>query len=161
MKLRKTGVAVATCVALTVAGVIAAAAPALADYGPGNVYQVEISSNIPGPPVQQGGGIWLWIALSPGQGTSTSGTGDYSGSDCGHGFGAVSDQGQVTWTMANGTLTISGVTLNGLGGLPVTVTVHSAYGHYDTDVVSVFPTLGEQPLNLPAGVGFSQVQVAP
>jgi len=75
--------------------------------------------------------------------------------------GAAADKGDVTWTKAGGTLTITGVTLNGLGGLPVTITVHSAYGHYSTDVVSVFPTLGGAPLSLPPGVGFSQVQVAP
>src|SRR6266516_3169026 len=55
--------------------------------------------------------------------------------------GAAADKGDVTWTKAGGTLTITGVTLNGLGGLPVTITVHSAYGHYSTDVVSVFPSL--------------------
>ncbi len=156
MRLRKTAVTAASCAALTLGGV-AAAAPALADYGPGNIYQVEISSNLTGP---QGGGAWLWLALSPDQGTTSSGTGDYAGSDCGHGEGAASDKGEVTWTKANGTLTIQGVTLNGFGGLPVTITVHSAYGHYSTDVVSVFPTLGPV-LGLPPGAGFSQVQVAP
>jgi hypothetical protein len=158
MRLRKTAVTVAASAALTLGGVAAAAAPALADYGPGNIYQVEISSNIGGP---HGGGIWLWFALSPNSGTTSAGTGDYAGSDCGHGEGAAADLGDVTWTKAGGTLTITGVTLNGLGGLPVTITVHSAYGHYSTDVVSVFPTLGGAPLSLPPGVGFSQVQVAP
>src|SRR5258706_3534207 len=118
MRLRKTAVTGAACAALTVGGA-AGAAPALADYGPGNIYQVEISSNLSGP---QGGGAWLWLALSPNPGTSSSGTGDYAGSDCGHGFGAASDKGEVTWTKASGTLTIQGVTLNGFGGLPVTIT---------------------------------------
>jgi hypothetical protein len=158
MRLRKTAVTVAASAALTLGGVAATAAPALADYGPGNIYQVEISSNIGGP---QGGGIWLWLALSPNPGTTSSGTGDYAGSDCGHGEGAAADKGDATWTKAGGTLTITGVTLNGFGGLPVTITVRSAYGHYRTDIVSVFPTLGGAPLSLPPGVGFSQVQVAP
>jgi len=153
-------VTVAACAALTLGGAAAAAAaaaPALADYGPGNIYQVEISSNLGGP---QGGGAWLWLALAPNEGTTSSGTGDYAGSDCGHGFGAAADLGDVTWTKAGDTLTIQGVILNGFGGLPVTITVHSAYGHYSTDIVSVFPTLGPV-LGLPAGAGFSQVQVAP
>jgi hypothetical protein len=157
MRFSRTAVSVAACAALTLGGVAAATAPALADYGPGNIYQVEISSNLGGP---DGGGIWLWLALSPDQGTTSSGTGDYAGSDCGHGEGAAADLGDVTWTRDNGTLTIQGVKLNGFGGLPVTITVHSAYGHYRTDIVSVFPALG-QVLGLPAGAGFSQVQIAP
>jgi hypothetical protein len=158
MRLRKTALTVAACAALTVGGVVGTAGPALADYGPGNIYQVEISSNIGGP---DGGGIWLWLALSPDSGTTSSGTGDYAGSDCGHGEGAASDKGEVTWTKDGGMLIIDGVTLNGLGGLPVTITVRSTYGHYRTDFVSVFPTLGGPPLMLPPGVGFSQVQIAP
>jgi hypothetical protein len=158
MRFRKIALAAAACTTLTLGGVAATAAPALADYGPGNLYQVEISSNIGGP---DGGGVWLWLALSPDPGSTTSGTADYAGSDCGHGFGAVSDKGEASWTKAGGTLTITGVTLNGLGGLPVTITVRSTYGHYRTDFVSVFPTLADPPLSLPPGVGFSQVQVAP
>jgi hypothetical protein len=53
------------------AGVLAAiAGPASADYGPGALYQVEITSNESGP---NGGGIWLWIALYPSGGSTTSG----------------------------------------------------------------------------------------
>src|SRR5919201_3282895 len=87
------------------------AAPASADYGQGALYQVEISANESGP---NGGGIWLWIELTPSSGSTTNGTGDYSGSDCGHGLGAASDRGDVTWTSSGGVLTINGVTLNGL-----------------------------------------------
>jgi len=158
MRFRKTALAAAACATLTLGGVAGAATPALADYGPGNIYQVEISSNIGGP---QGGGIWLWLALSPNPGTTSSGTGDYAGADCGHGDGAVADKGDVTWTKTGGTLTITGVTLIGLGGVPVTITVRSTYGHYRTDIVSVFPTFSDPPFSLPTGVGFSQVQVAP
>jgi hypothetical protein len=156
MKIRKTAATIGAIAALAVAGATAAAAPAFADYGPGNTYEVEISSNLTGP---QGGGVWLWLALSPNPGSTSSGTGDYSGADCGHGIGAVSDKGQVTWAAAGGTITIQGVVLNGLGGLPVTITVHSAYGHYSTDVDSVIPTLGTV-LGLPPGAGFSQVTIA-
>jgi hypothetical protein len=135
----------------------AAGARAASDYGPGAVYQVEISSNITG---KNGGGIWLWIELN------ADGTGDYSGSDCGRGSAerATSDRGEITsWSIADGVLTINGVKLNGFGGLPVTITVPlpaSGYGHVTTDVISIFPALATV-LGLPPGVGFSQVQVAP
>lgn len=134
-----------------------AASAASADYGPGAVYQIEISSNVPGP---HGGGIWLWIELN------TSGGGDYAGSDCGRGADerARSDRGDVSsWSVGGGTLTIEGVVLNGLGGLPVTITIplpESGYGHVTTDFVTIFPDLATV-LGIPSGVGFSQVQVAP
>ena len=132
-------------------------AHAAKDYGPDAVYQVEISSNITG---KNGGGIWLWIELN------ADGTGDYSGSDCGRGAAerATSDKGDITsWSIQNGVLTINGVSLNGFGGLPVTITVPlpaSRYGHVTTDVITIFPALANV-LGLPPGVGFSQVQVAP
>ena len=158
MKFRRTLVAVAACAALTAGGVGAATAPAWADYGPGNVYQIAISSNLPG---QQGGGIWLWFALSPSSGSTTSGTGDYSGADCGHGgLGAVNASGQVTWSTVNGTLTIHGVTLKGLGGLVVDVSLPSAYAHHTYDFDTVWPTVGAL-FGVPSGAGFSQVQVSP
>jgi hypothetical protein len=141
---------------LLVAGVLAAtaaavtAAPALADYGTGAQYQIELSANIPGT---QGGGVWLWITLN------RNGTGDYSGSDCGHGgAGAASDKGDVTsWTISGHNVIISGVVLNGLGGFPTTVTVPAAYGHY-TGTIGSFLTL---PGFIPPFVGTSQLQVAP
>ena len=133
-------------VALLAAAAAVFAAVASADYGPGAVYQVEISANANGP---QGGGIWLWIELN------ANGTGDYRGSDCGHGEGAARDNGDVTWTSGGGMLTISGVTLTGLGGLPVTITVPSAYGHksYTGDAFSSI-------FGLPFP-GNAQVQIAP
>ena len=123
--------------ALAIVGALAAlaAGSAAADYGQGAVYQVEISSNVPGP---HGGGIWLWIELN------ASGGGDYAGSDCGRGAAehAVADGGDVSsWSVSGGVLTISGVTLNGFGGLPVTITVPlpaSGYGHVSTDVISIY-----------------------
>lgn len=138
-----------------VAFVLAAAAAggtsatALADYGSGAQYQVELSANISG---QSGGGVWLWISLN------SDGTGDYSGADCGHGgAGAASDKGDVTWTTSGGSVVISGVVLNGLGGFPTTITVPTAYGHY-TGTVGTFLTV---PSFIPAFVGKSQLQVAP
>ncbi|UUL75475.1 hypothetical protein NG819_14865 [Pseudarthrobacter sp. Fe7] len=72
------------------------------------MYQIELSANISG---HDGGGVWLWIELDQ------SGTGDYKGSDCGHaGQGGYPGSGDVTWTDTGGTLTLTGVALNGLGG---------------------------------------------
>lgn len=140
---------------LLVAGVLATAAgglmsaPAFADYGNGAQYQIELSANISG---KTGGGVWLWIMLN------SNGTGDYTGSDCGHGgAGAASDKGDVTWTSSGGSVVISGVTLNGLGGASSTVTVPAAYGHY-TGTAGSFLTL---PGFIPPFVGNSQLQVAP
>lgn len=134
--------------------VIAALAAALAggasaDYGNTADYQIELSANIPG---HQGGGVWLWIELS------SDGSADYSGSDCGHaGQGAVADKGSATWNDSGGTITVTGIVLNGLGGFPTTVTMPDAYGHY-TDTDASFITL---PSFIPSGIGFTQLQVAP
>lgn len=135
--------AVGTTAALAVSMVIAGAGTASADYGNTAVHQIEISANSGGP---QGGGAWLWIELSG------DGTGTYAGADCGHGFGAVSDKGDVTWTSSGSALTIKGVVFNGLGGLPVTITVPSTNGHYSETILQVF--------GIPFP-GFAQVQVAP
>ena len=140
---------IAAAAAATLAGgaAVAAAAPAWADYGPGSVYNIELSANVPGP---QGGGAWIWIQLQ------ADGTGEYQGADCGHGQGATSDSGTVTWSSSGGELTISPVVLNGLGGFPATVTAPAAYGHY-TGTVGSFITL---PPFIPSNVGASQLQVA-
>jgi hypothetical protein len=152
--------------AAVLAAIALAAVPASADYGPGAAYQIEISSNIPGA---QGGGVWLWIELTPSSPGATSGTGDYAGSDCGRGREghAVADRGDVTWSATGGVITISGLTLNGLSGVPgvnpATVIVPippSGYGHETTDLASVFPTVASA-LGIPSGAGFSQIQVAP
>ena len=138
---------VACLVAAAAAG--ATSATALADYGSGAQYQIELSANISG---KSGGGVWLWISLN------RDGTGDYSGADCGHGgAGAASDKGGVTWTMSGGSVVISGIALNGLGGFPTTVTVPAAYGHY-TGTVGTFLTV---PSFIPSFVGNSQLEVAP
>jgi hypothetical protein len=118
-------------------------------YDPPYVYQVELSGNIPSV---QGGGVWLWIGLNP------NGTGDYSGSDCGHGGqGAASDKGDVTWSLSGSSIVINGVTLNGLGGFPTTITVPSTYGHY-TGTIGTYLTL---PPFIPPFVGTTQLTVAP
>jgi hypothetical protein len=138
--------------ALTAGLVTAGGGTARADYGNDAVYQIEISANQ--VTRDGGGGAWLWIELD------ADGTGDYTGSDCGHGFGgsgAAPDSGDVTWASSGGVITITGVVFNGFGGLPVTVQVPSGYGHYTPPITSVFPTLAGI---FPPG-GFTQVQVAP
>jgi hypothetical protein len=126
MKMSKTGlrpaIAAAAAPALAGAGTLATASPAWADYGQGGAYQAELSANIGGP---YGGGVWLWVELN------RDGTGDYQGSDCGHGGqGAASDSGSVTWSGSGGKVEISGIVLNGLGGFPATITLPATYGHY-------------------------------
>jgi hypothetical protein len=133
------------------------ATSASADYGKGALYQIELSVNTPG---RDGGGVWLWIALHP------DFTGDYAGSDCGHGgAGAASDKGDVTWHYSGDSVVIDGVALNALpvAVFPVfipppympTITVPRAYGHYtgDDHAFMTFPSF------IPVG-GFSQLQVA-
>jgi hypothetical protein len=143
---------------VVLAAVIAAlsAASASADYGQGAIYQIELSVNDSGP---HGGGIWLWITLN------SDNTGDYAGSDCGHGEGAASDRGDVTWHYDGNNVVIEGVLLNGLPvsidpfippPYPTTITVPRTYGHYRGNN-HAFLTL---PSFLPVG-GFSQLQVAP
>lgn len=142
--------AAAAAAATLVGGVtLATAGPASADYGKGAVYQIELSANASGP---QGGGVWLWFGLNRDH------TGDYQGSDCEHGgAGAAHDGGDVTWSVVGGNVVISGVSLNGLGGFPATVTVPAAYGHY-TGTLGSFITL---PPFIPPNIGKSQLQVAP
>ena len=145
------------------AGLLAAlAGGASADYGPGALYQVEITANDSGP---TGGGIWLWIELTPSPGSTLTGTGDYRGSDCGHGHGAARDSGDVTWSSSGpgGTLTISGVVLNGfgpiIGPVPVTITVPSTYGHYPYPTSAFASIFSGLPFFVTGG--HAQVQVAP
>jgi hypothetical protein len=135
------------------------AGSAAADYGPGVYRQIELSANAPG---SQGGGVWLWIELNANH------TGDYAGSDCGHGgAGAASDKGDVAWQQSGDTIVISNVVLNGLPTDPqhgdfspwhTTITVPAKIGHYAAAGVGAYLTL---PSFIPAGEGFTQLQVAP
>ena len=139
------------------------AASAQADYGPGAVYQVEISANA------ASGSFWIWAELDPG---NTSG--DYQETDCihlGHGpdnDGAVHDSGSVTsWSVGNGVLTMTG--MNILGGLETaTISVplpsSGTYGHSNGMTLTV--TSAIVPI-IPVGATISwsghaaQVQLAP
>ena len=82
---------------------------ASAEYGPGAVYQVEISANaLPGP------SFWFWAELDPGNASS-----DYQMTDCIHvGRGgpnaAAHASGEVeTWSVGGGWLTMTGVKIIG------------------------------------------------
>lgn len=105
--------ALLTATVLVVGVSVAGWAPrALADYGPGAQYQVEISSN------PDGVGFWLWAELGPGQ------TSDYQETDCIHLGGghatdaAAHDAGDLSsWSVSNGTLTMYGMKL--IGGAAV------------------------------------------
>ncbi|HEU5438599.1 MAG TPA: hypothetical protein VFU88_04860 [Ktedonobacterales bacterium] len=137
---------------------MSSAGTALADYGKGAVYQIEISGNCVGattciPGVVKGYGIWFWAELD------ADGTGDYQAADCGHGYGAngaFHDSGDVTWSTNGTTLTITGVAIFG-NSVPITITVPVHFGHYMQTFAQVFdvPALGGA---LP---GWAQVQVAP
>ncbi|KHL05127.1 hypothetical protein [Sinomonas humi] len=150
MKAPRTAMA-GVAVAALAAAAFATAAPASASYGGKAAYQIALSDNISG---KQGGGVWIWWALN------SDGTGDYSGSDCGHGGGgAASDKGDVTWNYStDGTqIIIHGTVLNGLGGYESTVTIPATFGHY-TGTDESFLTL---PGFLPGGIGNAQLQVSP
>src|SRR5436190_14607685 len=104
-------------VALLATGALTAglfAATASAEYGPGAVYQVEISAN-----AQPGPSFWFWAELDPG---NTSG--DYQMADCIHvGQGgpnaAAHASGEVeSWSVGGGWLTMTGVKI--IGGLETT-----------------------------------------
>jgi hypothetical protein len=148
---RLSAAAGAGCLAAALVGT--AATPALADYGPGAQFQVEISANnVGGVP---GDGVWLWIELN------SNGTGDYTGADCIHSGpggpnGAGHQRGDVTsWTDSGGKLTIKGVALVD-AQFPVTIVVPDSYGHYvlaSDDVIQGFA--------LGSIGGTAQVQVAP
>jgi hypothetical protein len=148
INLKSRSIAAAAAATLAGGAAMAAAAPAWADYGHGSVYNIELSANLAG---KDGGGAWIWIQLQ------ANGTGEYQGSDCGHGQApATPDSGTVSWSSSDGQLTISPVVLNGLGGFPATVTVPAAYGHY-TGALGTYITL-PFPAN---NIGTSQLQVAP
>ena len=162
-RLGRIWVLLASCLAVAAALVLGTAAGARADYGPGAVYQVEISANAsPGP------SFWFWAELDPG-----GSSGDYQMTDCIHvGRGgpnaAAHASGSVeSWSVAGGMLTMTGVQIIG-GAETATISVplpaSGMYGH--TNAVTVTVTSAIVPI-LPVGtiLNFSgqrtQVQLAP
>src|SRR5438552_11184246 len=140
------------------------AAGARADYGPGAVYQVEISANaVPGP------SFWFWAELDPG-----GASGDYQMTDCIHvGRGgpnaAAHASGEVeSWYVSGGMLTMTGISI--VGGAN-TATVQEAlpssgmYGHSNYVKVTVTGAVPGAPLPVGAVFTFTgnsaQVQLAP
>ena len=137
-------------------GLLAAPTTTFADYGTGEVYQIEISANNVGQ--VPGDGAWIWIALN------RNGTGDYQATDCVHtgsgGLnGAAHSAGDVRWTSDGTNLTITGMNLIG-GALPVIVVVPARYGHYVKHSDAVIDVLQPNAFDLPGFGGTAQVQVA-
>jgi hypothetical protein len=140
------------------------ATSARADYGPGAVYQVEISAN-----AQPGPSFWFWAELDPG-GTS----GDYQMTDCIHvGRGgpnaAAHASGEVaSWSVGGGRLTMTGVKIVG-GANTATISValpsSGMYGHSNDVIVTVTGAVPGAPLPVGAVFTFSgqgtQAQLAP
>lgn len=154
-------------VAVVAAGALTAAlfaASASAEYGPGAVYQVEISAN-----AQPGPSFWFWAELDPG-GTS----GDYQMTDCIHvGRGgpnaAAHASGEVqSWSVGGGWLTMTGISIVG-GANTATVQVAlpspGPYGHSNDVKVTVTGAVPGAPLPVGAVFIFSgqgtQAQLAP
>jgi hypothetical protein len=154
-------------VALLAMGALTAAlfaATGSAEYGPGAVYQVEISAN-----AQPGPSFWFWAELDPG-GTS----GDYQMTDCIHvGRGgpnaAAHASGEVaSWSVGGGMLTMTGVKIVG-GANTATISValpsSGTYGHSNYVTVTVTAAVPGAPLPVGAVFTFTgssaQVQLAP
>jgi hypothetical protein len=169
---------------LTAGVLMATAGAALADYGPGAAYQVEISGNVNnlsgagGNTDGSGGGIWFWAALTPTSEVNGIVTGkvDYEESDCIHNVpfapnGNSHNAGGATYTddTTAGVLTISNVGFSsGPAATTINVTVTDSYGHYLLSPGSSAPVFGSTGVTDSALVtgllnGFLtvQVQVAP
>jgi hypothetical protein len=157
---------------------------ALADYGPGAAYQIEISGNVNnltdagGKANGSGGGVWFWAALTPTNeaGDVVTGSVDYEETDCIHNVpfapnGASHNAGETTYTddTTTGVLTISNVGFSsGPGATTINIALSDAYGHYVVGPDSSAPVFGSTGVTDSALVtgllnGFLtvQVQVAP
>jgi hypothetical protein len=162
-RLRRIWVLLAGCLIVAAALFFGTAAGARADYGPGAVYQVEISANaVPGP------SFWFWAELDQG-----GASGDYQMTDCIHvGRGgpnaAAHASGDVeSWYVSGGRLTMTGVKIIG-GEEKATISValpsSGMYGH--SNQVTVTVTSAIVPI-IPVGAVFTftgpqaQVQLAP
>ncbi|HJQ49802.1 MAG TPA: hypothetical protein VJ838_04760 [Gaiellaceae bacterium] len=155
-------------VALIVTGALTAvvfASTASADYGPGAMYQVEISANS-----QPGPSFWFWAELDPG-----GASGDYQMTDCIHvGRGgpnaAAHASGEVeSWSVDGGMLTMTGVKIVGganIATISVALPSSGMYGH--SNYVKVTVTGAAPGAPLPVGAVFTfngpseaNVQLAP
>ncbi len=146
MKLGRLARVAAACATLSAtAGIMALTqGTASASYGPGTMYQVEISANVNnlgtagGQTNGSGGGFWFWAALTPSAPGATTGTVDYQESDCVHNFavpnGDSHNSGTTTYTDSQGWLTIYSVG-TGLGAQDITIP--DTYGHYGAGQVNL------------------------
>jgi hypothetical protein len=146
--------------AVTVSAAVALTANASADYGPGTVYQVEISANS-----LQGPSFWFWAALGPGQES------DYQNTDCIHTAAggnpqsgpnaAAHSSGELSaWSEHDGLIEMDGVLL--IGGLAtanyfILDQPHSSW----LKIVVTSDPLGLLPPTLIFSGRGTQVQVAP
>ena len=164
--MRRLWVLLAGCLIAAAALFFGTAAGAHADYGPGAVYQVEISANaLPGP------SFWFWAELDPG-----GASGDYQMTDCIHvGRGgpnaAAHASGEVeSWSTGGGMLTMTGISIVG-GANTATVSVAlpssgAMYGHSNYVKVTVTAAVPGAPLPVGAVFEFTgpraaNVQLAP
>lgn len=155
---------------LTIGTLVATAGTAFADYGPSSTYQVEISANTNHP---SEGSFWMWAELTPGPGSTNSGTGDYEETDCIH-QGAngtnlgLNDSGTLNWSISGDVLTLTNVKIIG-GAETATITLPTTfapggYGHTHGITLTVTAPDPSPPGLLPWGVPLSypgQNQIAP
>jgi len=139
------------------AALLGTASSAKADYGRGAVYQVEISSNLPGF------GFWIWAELDPGMSS-----GDYQETDCIHqgagGLnGALHDSGSVSgWSIDSSaaTLTMYGVNIIGNAEtVNITVPLPAGGGQYGHSNSMTLTYVSGAPII--SGTFPAQVQLAP
>jgi CubicO group peptidase (beta-lactamase class C family) len=155
---------------LTLGALAATAGTAFADYGSSSAYQVEISANTNHP---SEGSFWMWTELTPAAPGASYGTGDYQETDCIHqGAGGVNgaahDSGTLSWSIANGVLTLTNVKIiagaeTATMSLPTT-SAPGGYGHTNGMTLVVTAPNPAPPGLPPAGVPLSfpsQNQIAP
>lgn len=133
--------AVAFAVAGGLSGAVMAAAPAAAsaadNYGPGAVYQVEISANEPY------GSFWVWAGLYVD--SNGNQTVDYEETDCIHlphiATAAANDTGEGgTWAISGGTLSLYNIEIIGnaaTANFAVPLPQGSNYGHSSGLIIDV------------------------
>jgi hypothetical protein len=155
---------------LTLGASAITARTALADYGASAAYQVEISANTNHP---SEGSFWMWTELTPAARGAGHGTGDYQETDCIHQGAngtntAAHDSGTLSWSVANGVLTLTGVNI--IAGAEIatislpTTSAPGGYGHTNGITLEVTAPNPSPPFLPPFGVPLSfpsQNQIAP
>ncbi|HET9080828.1 MAG TPA: hypothetical protein VFO01_09990 [Trebonia sp.] len=131
---------------------------------------MEISANTNHP---SEGSFWMWTELTPGAPGASYGTGDYQETDCIHqgangANGSAHDSGTLSWSIANGVLTLTGVSI--IGGVETaaislpTTSAPGGYGHTSGMTLEVTAPDPSPPGLPPSGIPIpfpSQNQIAP